>query len=100
EEITNNVTLIEAPEIGQEDLVIGYQAIDSKGDIYIVFVNADETVRTISFMDHFKHIGKGEIIVDGLVAGTVAIDDPSGVALGADSLTLDPLTATIIRLKS
>ncbi|MGO4940426.1 pullulanase [Fundicoccus sp. Sow4_D5] len=100
EDVAANVSLITSPEIGEEDLVIGYQAIDSNGDIYVVFINADENLRSLTLTDEFAYIAKGEIIVDGLVAGTEAIANPTGVMLADGSLTLDPLTATIIRLKA
>lgn len=100
EDVAANVSLITSPEIGEEDLVIGYQAIDSNGDIYVVFINADENLRSLTLTDEFAYIANGEIIVDGLVAGTEAIANPTGVTLADGSLILDPLTATIIRLKA
>ncbi|MBU5595487.1 pullulanase [Amphibacillus sp. MSJ-3] len=97
EEIDQFVSMIEAPEIETEDLVIGYQAIDSDGDLYAVFINADEEARQLSLSTDYS---AGDIIIDGLVAGTDPIDDPVGVTLTKDSIELDPLTASVIRLKA
>ncbi|GAA4063610.1 pullulanase [Amphibacillus indicireducens] len=95
EEIDQFVSMIEAPEIGTEDLVIGYQAIDSNGDIYAVFVNADTVSRQLTLATDYS---AGDIIVDGQTAGTEPISNPTGVTLSSDSIELDPLTATVIRL--
>ena len=100
DEVAENVTLITAPEIAEEDLVIAYQARDSNGDIYAVFVNADNELRNITLTEEFIALAQGEIIVDGLVAGIEAIESPTGVTLSENSVNLDPLTATIIRLKA
>ena len=98
EDVSANVSLISVPEIAEEDLVIAYQAIASNGDRYIVFVNADEAVRSLTLGEDLAYISSGEIIADGLVAGIDAIANPTGVTLTEGSLTLDPLTATIIRV--
>ncbi|BAM47868.1 pullulanase [Amphibacillus xylanus] len=95
EEIEQFVSMIEAPEIMQEDLIIGYEAIDSKGDVYAVFVNADSQTRQLTLTTDYS---AGAIIVDGKTAGIDPINDPVGVELTPDSITLDPLTATVIKL--
>ena len=100
DEVAENVTLISAPEIAEEDLVIAYQARDSNGDLYAVFINADNELRNITLTEEFINLAQGDIIVDGLVAGIEAIESPTGVTLSENSVNLDPLTATIIRLKA
>lgn len=95
EEIDQFVSMIEAPEIGTEDLVIGYQAIDSDGDTYAVFINADTVSRQLTLATDYSD---GEIIVDSQTAGIEPINEPTGVTLTKDSIELDPLTATVIRL--
>ncbi|WP_440895019.1 pullulanase [Amphibacillus sp. Q70] len=97
EEIDQFVSLIEAPEIGTEDLIMGYQAIDSDGDSYAVFVNADTETRQLTLSEDFS---AGDVLVDGLTAGTESISDPIGVVLTEDSIEMDPLTATVIRLEA
>ncbi|MCZ0702309.1 secreted pullulanase [Natronobacillus azotifigens] len=95
EEIDQFVSMIEAPEIGSEDLIIGYQAIDSDGDMYVVFVNADNKTRPLTLTADYT---AGDILVDGVTAGTEPISDPVGVTLTEGSIELAPLTATVIRL--
>ncbi|MCW6660524.1 pullulanase [Aerococcaceae bacterium NML191292] len=101
EEIRNNVSLITTPndEVRLHDLVIGYQAIASNGDIYAVFINADNQARTITFSDKYKHLSKAQVIVDGTQAGTVAIENPTGVQLTESGIQLDPLTASVLLIK-
>lgn len=96
-EIDQAISLINAPEIKEQDLIIGYQAIASNGDLYAVFVNADHQMRHLTLASDYT---KGEIIVDQLRAGTDQITDPLGVELSTDSITIAPLTATVIRLKN
>ena len=95
-EIKRDVTLIEAPEINHADLVIGYQAIASDGVTYAVFVNADDKRRQLTLATDYS---AGEIIVDQLSAGTEPIADPQGIKVMKDSIQLEPLTATVIRIK-
>ncbi|SDC30062.1 pullulanase, extracellular [Pelagirhabdus alkalitolerans] len=96
EEIEESVSMIEAPEIGEEDLVIAYEAKDESGDIYAVFVNADDTERVLSLDTDFTN---GDIVVDSETAGTEAIQDPIGVELTSDQITLAPLTASVVRIQ-
>ena len=101
EEIRENVSLITTPnsEVRLHDLVIGYQAIASNGDIYAVFINADSQARHLTFPTEYQHLSKAQIIVDGATAGTVAIANPSGVQLTQAGIQLDPLTATVLLVK-
>ncbi|MBF6978085.1 pullulanase [Aerococcaceae bacterium zg-BR22] len=104
-EIDENVTLITEPNkdsqapIGQEDLVIGYQAVASNGDIYAVFVNADKAKRKIKFGAKFAHLKDGKIIADARQAGLEAIANPQGVKMSGESIELDGLTTAIVLLK-
>lgn len=96
-----SVTLITVPGengVAEKDLVIGYQVTASNGDIYAVLVNADAKSRTIALGDAFKALLKGEVLADGKEAGITAISNPEGVHFTADGITLDALTATIIRM--
>lgn len=95
-EIRRDVTLIEAPEIKREDLIIGYQAIARAGDIYAVFVNADYRKRELTLSFDYSN---GEIIVDQHTAGIEPIKNPKGVKLTPDLIELEPLTGTVIRVK-
>ena len=102
EEVDRNVSLITNPNengVGQEDLIIAYQTIASNGDIYAVFINADTVARDFVLTDDYRNLLSAEIIADGKQAGVEAIENPSGVTMTETGLTLEPLTATILRLK-
>ncbi|MCC5893972.1 MAG: pullulanase [Alkalibacterium sp.] len=95
EEIAEKVSLVDAPEIKETDLVVAYCAEDSNGDRYFVFVNADDTERTLTLDTDLTH---GDIIVDGQTAGTLAIGNPEGISVTEQGVTLAPLTAAVIVL--
>lgn len=102
EEVDRNVSLITIPNengVGQEDLIIAYQTIAGNGDIYAVFINADTVARDFVLTDDYQNLLSAEIIADGKQAGAEAIENPSGVTMTETGLTLEPLTATILRLK-
>ncbi|RIX51436.1 pullulanase [Paenibacillus nanensis] len=94
--VNTNVTLIDAPEIADNDLVIGYknEAMDGSGHYY-VFINADSTGRTLTLSEDLT---SGIVVVDNDEAGTAAVASPSGFQLTADAITLDPLSAVVIRM--
>ncbi|RJE86228.1 pullulanase [Paenibacillus sp. 1011MAR3C5] len=96
--VNSNVTLIDAPEIGDTDLLIGYKniAMDGTGHYY-VFVNADDESRTLTLP---TDLTGGTVIVDNDEAGTTAVSDPSGFALTKQTLTIDPLSAVVIRMNA
>ena len=100
-EIADQVTMMTSPDIADSDNVIAYQAVDSNGDRYVVVVNADNKVRKLRFNpDRFPGLDQAEALVDGARAGTQALTDLVGVAYDAESVTLQPLTATILRIKA
>ena len=100
-EIADQVTMMTSPDIADSDNVIAYQAVDSNGDRYVVVVNADNKVRKLRFnADRFPGLDKAEALVDGARAGTQTLTDLVGVAYDAESVTLQPLTATILRIKA
>ncbi len=97
EEIDSHVSYIDAPEISENDLVIGYKAESTDGTgTYFVFVNADHSERTLTLED--DDLTEGTIIVDGNEAGIVEISNPTGFELTADQITIDPLTAVVVRV--
>ncbi|OMD42841.1 pullulanase [Paenibacillus odorifer] len=95
--VDSNVNLIPAPEMKTDDLVIGYsnKATDGTG-IYYVFMNGDSTARTLTLSEDLT---TGQVLVDNDEAGVAAIPvgQWSGFSLTANSITLDPLTAVIIK---
>ncbi|TMW72539.1 pullulanase [Alteribacter natronophilus] len=96
EEIDERVSMIDAPEIGDTDLVIGYKAVstDDTGT-YHVFVNADDQERTLTLEED---ITDGTVIVDGNEAGITEVSDPQGFELSESQITIDALTAVVVRI--
>ncbi|GAK40554.1 pullulanase [Paenibacillus urinalis] len=95
--VDKNVSLIKAPEMNSKDLIIAYKnkSTDNTGTYY-VFVNADQTPRTLS-LD--TDLTKGTVVVDQDEAGVKAVSDKSGFELSKTSITLEPLTAVVIKMK-
>ena len=93
--VNSNVSLVESPDIKEVDLVIGYRVESTSGDIYYVFINADETRREIRLG---KDITDSVVLVDGKKAGTFPILRPSGVKLTKESIILNPLTPTVLKI--
>ncbi|MBM7095796.1 pullulanase [Bacillus sp. H-16] len=96
EDIDNQVSFIDAPEIQDTDLVIGYKAVstDDTGTYY-VFVNADDKERTLTLEED---IADGTVIVDGNEANISGVSDPSGFELTSAQITIDALTAVVVRV--
>ncbi|MDZ7836415.1 MAG: alpha-amylase family glycosyl hydrolase [Alkalibacterium sp.] len=93
EEIEKSVSLVEAPEISEKDLVIVYRAEDTNGDSYVVIVNADEKARILTLdLD----LTDGYVLVDGKQAGIRPIENPEGVTVSGNTITLDALTASVL----
>ncbi|WEK54490.1 MAG: pullulanase [Candidatus Cohnella colombiensis] len=93
--VNSNVTLIPSASINNSDLVIGYKnkATDGTG-IYYVFVNADSQARTLTLSEDLT---SGTVLVDNDEAGIVEVSTRSGFTLTANSITLNPLSAVIIK---
>ncbi|WP_454190999.1 S-layer homology domain-containing protein [Paenibacillus sp. Marseille-Q7038] len=96
--VDRNISLIAAPEINKNDLIIAYknQSTDQTGDFY-VFLNADLSERTLTLP---VDLTKGKVVVDQDEAGISQIQNPTGYVLKKDSITLEPLTAVIIQMNS
>src|SRR5699024_7140813 len=96
-EVNTNVTKIESPEIQEQDLIIGHPTKASKGkEVYYVFINADDKERTLTLSDY--GLSNGEIIVDSDESGITEVTDPSGFELSKDKITIDSLTAVIVKV--
>lgn len=96
--VDTNVTLLQIPEVKTQDLVIAYKskATDGTG-IYTVFINADSKERTLTLTDDLT---SGTVVVDNDEAGKDAVTTKSGFTLTNNSITIDPLTAVIIRTEA
>lgn len=99
-DVDARVTLLTVPgqdNVAQEDLVLGYQTIASNGDRYLVYVNADSQARQFDLSKLTNGLSY-MVLADGNQVNLSGISELSGVAINNHILTLDPLTATIIRL--
>ena len=99
-EVDARLTLLTVPgqdNVAQGDLVLGYQTIASNGDRYLVYVNADSKTRQFDLSKITNGLSY-LVLADNNQVNLSGISDLSGVAINNHILTLDPLTATIIRL--
>ncbi|WP_286171850.1 pullulanase [Gracilibacillus phocaeensis] len=96
EDVHDKVSLLDIPEIDNEDLVIAYRSEDSAGkEEYFIFVNADDQTRSLTLSEDLTN---GEIIVDQETAGMNVIEEPTGVTLSEHSIEIEPLSAIVIRV--
>jgi pullulanase/glycogen debranching enzyme len=93
--VDSNVTLVDAPEINEQDLVIGYRNEATDGTAYYVFVNADSKERSLTIGENLI---QGTVLVDSDEAGVEEVSERSGFKLTGRSITLDPLTTVVIKM--
>ena len=101
QDIKERVRLITVPGqngIENEDLVIGYQITAPNGDVYAVFVNADDKAREFNLGTAFAHLRNAEVLADENQAGPVGISKPKGLEWTDKGLRLNALTAVVLRL--
>ena len=101
QDIKDRVQLITVPGqngVEKEDVVIGYQITAPNGDIYAVFVNADEKAREFNLGTAFAHLRNAEVLADENQAGPVGIANPQGLEWTEKGLKLNALTATVLRV--
>lgn len=101
QDIKDRVQLITVPGqngVEKEDVVIGYQITAPNGDIYAVFVNADEKAREFNLGTAFTHLRNAEVLADENQAGPVGIANPKGLEWTEKGLKLNALTATVLRI--
>lgn len=93
--IDQNVLLVEAPEVNNEDVLIGYElrSTDSTGTYY-VFVNGDDKERSLT-LD--VDLSTAQVLVDRDQAGIEPIYEPAGVMFDQKTITLAPLTAVVVK---
>lgn len=100
-DVNRDVTLITQAgqgDIQKDDLIIGYHTIASNGDRYAVFVNADSKARTVVLPDRYRHLLGAQVLVDAEQAGVTAIAKPKGVQFTKEGLTIDGLTAIVLKV--
>lgn len=93
--IDQNVTLVEVPEIRNQDLAIVYRSEATNGDAYYTFINADNKERTFSLN---VDLTNGVVLVDNDEAGTTPVTNPSGFTLTQDKIVMDALTTVVIKV--
>lgn len=101
QDIKERVQLITVPGqngVEKEDVVIGYQITAPNGDVYAVFVNADDKAREFTLGTAFAHLRKAEVLADENQAGPVGIVKPQGLEWTEKGLKLNALTAVVLRL--
>ena len=101
QDIKDRVHLITVPGqngVEKEDVVIGYQITAPNGDIYAVFVNADEKAREFNLGTAFAYLRNAEVLADENQAGPVGIANPKGLEWTEKGLKLNVLTATVLRI--
>jgi pullulanase len=92
--VNSNVKLIKSRDIAGVDTVIAYSCQATNGDTYYVFINADSKRRRIRIDEDLRD---GEVLVDADEAGVTPVTKVSGVRITARAITIDPLTAVIIK---
>ncbi|SDZ61277.1 pullulanase, extracellular [Evansella caseinilytica] len=95
--VETNVTLVDVPEISEEDVAIAYRNEATNGDAYYVFVNADIEKRTFTLKED---ITVGEVLADSDEAGTTEVSTRSGFDLTPEKITIDPLMTVIVKLSA
>ncbi|WP_350342864.1 pullulanase [Proteinivorax tanatarense] len=92
--IESNVSLITCPNIKETDLVIAYSCKSTDGQIYYVFINADNKERKLSLnVDLTEKV----VLADQKQAGTKAISNPVGFLLTKEDIKIDPLTSVVFK---
>ncbi|ORO49295.1 pullulanase [Streptococcus oralis subsp. tigurinus] len=101
QDIKERVRLITVPGqngVEKEDVTIGYQITAPNGDVYAVFVNADDKAREFNLGTAVAHLRKAEVLADENQAGPVGIAKPQGLEWTEKGLKLNALTAVVLRL--
>ncbi|WP_096156539.1 pullulanase [Bacillus sp. FJAT-45066] len=92
-----NVTMVEAPEVKERDVVVAYRSEATNGDVYYVFVNADMQARTFTLGEDLT---SGIVVVDGDEAGVVEVSERTGFEWTSESITLEPLTTVVVKVST
>ncbi|WP_421381647.1 pullulanase [Bacillus salacetis] len=90
-----NVTLLDAPEIKDQDLLIAYQAKATNGDVYHVFINADSKSRNLTLNEDLTG---AEVLVDQDEAGVKEVSKRNGFSLTAGGISIEPLTTVVVKV--
>ena len=106
EDIEREIARVLSPDIAEADLLLAFTAVSKDtGDTYLVIANADSQARSLDVAEQAYPAEGLAVLVDASVAGTEPIDAPDGVQLTVKdgkliSLTLDALTAAVIKIQA
>lgn len=92
--IKKNVSLVESPGIGGEDVAIIYKARSTTGETYFVIVNADSKERTFTLN---IDLTGGRVLVDSDEAGVDQVSAISGITIEPNQIRVAPLTVAVIK---
>ncbi|WP_211231285.1 pullulanase [Halonatronum saccharophilum] len=92
--VESNVSMVESDDIADTDLVIGYRTESTDGEVYYIFINADDSERELRID---VDLTGAQVLVDAVQAGTEEIANPTGVEVTSNSITLDPLTPVVLK---
>ncbi|MBF0543216.1 MAG: hypothetical protein HQM08_02225 [Candidatus Riflebacteria bacterium] len=92
--VDQNVTLINAPEIKNEDLVIAYRCRATTGEIYNVFVNADTKIRKLTIN---YDLTKGLVVCNADEVNPNGVSKKTGFEITPSEVTLQPLMVAIVK---
>lgn len=100
DEVESNVSFIDAPEIEETDLMIGYKAESTDGTgTYYVFINADDQERALTLPPRAsRDLMRGTVLVDSDEAGIEEVSEPSGFKRTGRTITIEPLTSVVIKV--
>ncbi|WP_226681998.1 pullulanase [Sutcliffiella horikoshii] len=93
--VDSNVTMVDAPEIKEQDLVVAFKSVSTAGVEYYTFINADTSSRALTLE---QDLTDGVVVVDADEAGVVEISEQNGFELTAEGITLEPLTTVVVRV--
>ena len=89
-----NLSAINPSGVVSSTLAFGYKAVATNGAAYYVFHNADTTAKLFTAD---ADLSAATLLADGARAGLTAIVAPTGVSVVGTTVTLQPLTAAILR---
>jgi secreted pullulanase len=96
--VDQNIRLLEFPEIRDTDSLIAYENVSSDDTgVYYVFVNTEDEKRSLDLTGY--NFRGGEVLVDSDEAGVAKVSGPSGFTFTENTLTIDPLTTIVIKMK-
>lgn len=94
--VTANMELISTESTDSTDNVIAYKVKSSDdSETFYLFINASTNEKVFNVG---TDLTSGDILVDGATAGIVAIESPADVIVSTSKVTLQPLTATVIKM--